>query len=409
MWKRDKIDNKNNRKGMSKENYSIKQYGMSRSDRQERAEQAKRTMNKWYKRGRKTSARHQNLNPTNTFQDDFSHPKFEVANYEELRIASTQEVFNKGRIYELKLPDTFSHEVKQDMEATGLMVAMRELVGVSSIKSERNTDDINLDHQRFWNLLTLGKHGDLEDQMHDCWKVVAPGKNAWRNDIRYLYPKDEFTHHRFLNRLYVYGLGQLLDSICDINDCSRCTVFSVGFIIVSKNNPENSPYWHMDHPLNYSKLWNVLIPIDIPVTNLNELFVKDVNSPPKDLEQGVFNYKYLTPSNKCSYGLAWNGAVLHATNRQAGNHGDPRIMLCVAAGEIPTIKDLLTYTDIERQLYGYVNRKLHNVKAVLEWQENMFHTKGQTEYIFDDFEEDIKKVKADKSVAVGVKRKSEEI
>ena len=39
----------------------------------------------------------------------------------------------------------------------------------------------------------------------------------------------------------------------------------------------------------------------------------------------------------------------------------------------------------------------------------MFHTKGQTEYIFDDFEEDIKKVKANKSVAVGVKRKSEEI
>ena len=81
MWKRDNIDKKNGKT----ENYSIKKYGMSRSDRTERAEQAKRTMNNWYKHGRKTSARHENLNPT-TFKDDFSHPEFKSTNYEELRM-----------------------------------------------------------------------------------------------------------------------------------------------------------------------------------------------------------------------------------------------------------------------------------------------------------------------------------
>ena len=144
MWKRDYVDKKNSKT----ENYCIRKYGMSRSDRTERGDQAKRNMNKWYKHGRKKSARHENLNPTE-FKDDFTHPKFKSTNYEELIIALTQEVFNKGRIYELKLPDTFSQEVLRDMEATGLLVALRELVGISRIKTDRNTEDLNLCYKRF--------------------------------------------------------------------------------------------------------------------------------------------------------------------------------------------------------------------------------------------------------------------
>ena len=308
--------------------------------------------------------------------DDFIHHNFQDINYVELRPIDNNKIFNKNRVFEIKLPDCFAHHVREDLKATDLFNEIRTLIGISKTKSDGNIDDIHLNYNRFWNLLTRPEITVVKE----CWKVISPGKNAWKNDIRYIYPKNENTHNLFLNRLYIYGIQQLLDSLCDINHCNKVTVFSFGLIVVQSNDPTNQPYWHIDHTESYSKLWNVLIPIDLPVVNDVELFIKDVTNTGRKTENDIKRYKYQSPIGK-SYGLAWNGGVKHATNRKCGNTGDPRIMLCLCAGELPRCRELLCYMDIEKQLFGWTKEKMTNIKSVLNVQDNCYHCKGQVEYI----------------------------
>ena len=206
--------------------------------------------------------------------------------------------------------------------------------------------------------------------------MISPGINAWKNDIRY-------THHLFLNRLYIYGINHLLDSLCDINNSAKVTVFSLGLIIMQSNDPVNKPYWHIDHIETYSKLWNVLIPIDLPVVNDVELFIKDVNTSGRTTNKNIKRYKYQSPMGS-SYGLAWNGGVEHATNRMCGNTGDPRIMLCLCAGELPSCRELLNYMDIEKQLFGWTKERMSTIKSVLNVQDTFYHSKGDTEFFMCD-------------------------
>ena len=374
MWKRDiVIRSRNNRN----DNRYLKKHGITRTDFLQRLNQGKNNCQKWIN-DRKSTVRHKNLNPV-TVNDDFIHPNFDKVDYGELIVKSTGQTFNKDRVFEIKLQDRFALQVFDDMKATNLFNEIRTLLGVSKQKGDGNVDDLNLSYPCFWNM----RKREETPIIKECWKVISPGKNAWKNDIRYIYPKDELTHHYYLNRLYIYGVGKLLDSICDINESPKLKIFSAGIIVVSRNNPEHDPYWHSDHIENYSKLWNVLIPIDLPVTNTVELFIKDVTGNGRKVKNRVYSYKYRKPTDRVNYGLVWNGGVDHATNRKSGSTGDPRIMLCLCAGELPVCRQLLTYTDIERQLFGWTKVKMHNLRSVLSWQDELYHSKGQSEYEYE--------------------------
>ena len=68
--------------------------------------------------------------------------------------------------------------------------------------------------------------------MKENWAVISPSKDKWKNDIKWIYSKDEYKYKLFLRQLYFYSLGDFLDSVCKIIKGDNCTILSIGFTVL---------------------------------------------------------------------------------------------------------------------------------------------------------------------------------
>ena len=149
MWKRDVVTL---RKYAKKDNNNIKKFGITKTDSDAQWDQGNKNCQRWLGR-RKNKRRHINANPQPVI-DDFIHQKFKDVTYGELLLVSNKDIFNKARVFEIKLPDVFAHHVREDLKATDFFNEIRTLIGVSKLKSDGNVEDICLKYNRFWNLVT---------------------------------------------------------------------------------------------------------------------------------------------------------------------------------------------------------------------------------------------------------------
>ena len=130
--------------------------------------------------------------------------------------------------------------------------------------------------------------------MKENWVVISPSRDKQKNDIKWFYPEDEYTLKIFLAILYTYGLGNLLDNVCEIIKENNCIVFSFDFIAVSKGDKTLKSFWHEDYSNGLDDMYIIIIPVDIPTTVELQLLLKDVGDKKDrgtELREGCYCYR----------------------------------------------------------------------------------------------------------------------
>lgn len=276
------------------------------------------------------------------------------------------------------------------MKATNLYYQFKGEVGYTSKNSNRGRT-FNLCYDRFWN---TGAEEEEEyksktSKVTEQWNVIAHQREKWKSDVKHFYPDNEITFKLFLGRMYAYGIGDVLDKVCDINKEDKCVIFSYGFVILSQNPKDCQPMMHVDFPSVFQKVHTVLIPLELPTSIEPELLLTSI--PIKRLDKRK-TYKYRYSKNVA---LIFNGGVEHGTNR-SGSTGDPRIMLILFVGSIDESNSLINTSDIIKLTYGYPKQTINSVKQALDWQRKMAHHKKTKSYFDSDVDYNFEYMKAKK-------------
>ena len=179
-----------------------------------------------------------------------------------------------------------------------------------------------------------------------------------------------------LARYYAYGLGKILDGICELNGFTYTSILHVRYIVMSHVGSDRSERIHMhyDFKSNLDKCYTVLIPIDLPYIKEPELVLEMPSK--RNEESKHYYYRY-----KNNVALGFNGGFVHGSN-VVGNMHKPRIMLGLFVGNIDD-KDRMAKQEIFPNLYGFTKKKCRNDKQLTEWMNGLGkHEKGKDEYLY---------------------------
>ena len=116
--------------------------------------------------------------------------------------------------FETSMKDNFKKNLLQNMKATNLYSQMKSHGGICSDKDALE-NNIQISCHRFWNLHDHAFQ-DQSSVMKETQVVISSSRDKCKNDIKWFYSEDKYTHKFFLARIYIYGLGNFLDNVYEI-------------------------------------------------------------------------------------------------------------------------------------------------------------------------------------------------
>ena len=190
---------------------------------------------------------------------------------------------------------------------------------------------------------------------------MEAGGEHWKIDIRHLAPSTIESQKLFIRRLRELGLeNDILESLCHIDELPSCEVYHARIIAVYPNEDNDvklrsiDPHYHKDFAHTLENVYTVLIPLQLPESERGELLLEGQAS-----NGGVVRATYRYQETAA---IAFNGGVRHATNHNIGASGQPRLMLCVHAGTVPSTAKKDMY-DILGGDITFVTDKLESLKS----------------------------------------------
>ena len=140
---------------------------------------------------------------------------------------------NKKVIFEIECSQCIEN-VTGDLKASNLFFDMIDTVGI-------RTTTFDLTYKPWWNSI------DNELELTEIWVCIYQQRVVWNSDITYYFPSDWSTYRLVLARYYAYGLGKILDGICELNGFTYTSILHVGYIVMSHVGSDKSKRLHVHY------------------------------------------------------------------------------------------------------------------------------------------------------------------